>query len=374
MVHGRFLRIFLSWLVALLCWQHNVYSPRAEGANSDEWQKTRKSLEPLLRKVADEYKSNQESIRTWQGTVSYELKQSHNGDSSTLRKAVISFAIDIPNQKLFSCYKETEDAGGPAATEIVGCLHEESTKTVYRDISFQPEDITDVEKLRSMKGVLVTTAEHFGFNSSKRNIEIFNPLAWTHVGGPSVPNRFNYYAQFCGEDKEAKNVLIKHAGNLVTLRIGKPESILNEYTVDLNKKSGLVSFISQENNKKSRQWKCELQSVSNVWIPRQIVMVSKSGRITETLDWRDNKVNVPINEEMFSLKNLGVRRGDRGTDLRTQSKYIIEGDEFAPPRDLGMDELKRSSPFKSTFVIIAVVLIILCVVLLVYRRFRRNTQ
>ncbi len=120
------------------------------------------------------------------------------------------------------------------------------------------------------------------------------------------------------------NVEFELNGDLLTFKRKSSSS----YTLDLGKSAHPVS-----NKTSTRTWSSTLQEVSGFWIPKEIHLTKNLNNNTteeQTMKWSDQTINRSIPEKEFSLASLGIRRGDLGSDNRTNTAFTVEGDEFLP--------------------------------------------
>ena len=83
------------------------------------------------------------------------------------------------------------------------------------------------------------------------------------------------------------------------------------FVVDLNKGAMITAFDNEWTNENgSKKWKCELEQVSGVWVPKSIHSeLHRPGLEIEISEYifSDQKVNFTINPKDFSPVKLGVR-------------------------------------------------------------------
>ena len=126
----------------------------------------------------------------------------------------------------------------------------------------------------------------------------------------------------------------------------------------------------------THRWTCELQQVSGVWIPNKITIEighSEGSYSTEDITWTHQKINEPIDEKLWTVPSLGVRRGDQGFDARTETTFIVEGDEYLP--SLEQEEIEaffKKHEYRWTFVHYVMIFIgVLMIIAACYMKYRR---
>jgi hypothetical protein len=117
----------------------------------------------------------------------------------------------------------------------------------------------------------------------------------------------------------------------------------SHYTFDM-KRGGCVVFY------KSGKfiWNCELQQIAGVWIPLKITeesVFSNNHYKILTMTWTAQKINEPIDEKLWTVPSLGVRRGTLGFDARTGTSFTVDGDEYLPsPEQEEFEQILKNAP------------------------------
>jgi hypothetical protein len=177
---------------------------------------------------------------------------------------------------------------------------------------------------------------------------------------------------FSQEDTSHIKVILKDG--LLTI-----ESVIQDnlarYTVDMNCGSMPVEFLSVNAEKRGTHWKCCLQNVDGIWIPEETMMItdlSDGTREWTRYHWKKNVLNKPIDQSVFSLDSLGLHRGTRVYDYRTDEEYIISDNKYPPFPDQTAVP-KRHTWFNNVFMAIGLVMIVIAF-LLKYLKWRSKLR
>jgi hypothetical protein len=137
------------------------------------------------------------------------------------------------------------------------------------------------------------------------------------------------------------------------------------YTWDLNR-GGCTTFYKSG----TRVWNCDLQEVSTIWIPKKILIsyiILETGEyITEEMVWKKQMLNEPIDEKLWTMASLGVRRGDFGYDERIDKAFIVTGNEYLPSlkEEEALRSISQSKHPYSRYIIITISLLLIIFALL----------
>ena len=202
----------------------------------------------LFNLVAKKHKENLDRLRTWQGRAQFERT---NGERREL--AVIDFSVDREN--------------------LV-----RSAKYVSGDIS------------------IVVTRRDAAFNKYSLRPTDFNPFNWTTFFGKDIALRFGVFYEPGGAERDYPGLTLLKKGDLIILRLGLGDAV-NQYTVDMHRGACLVAYDGHhgpEDRRSMDKWRCTLQSVSGVWIPKKTTSeeVSEKGeKSSMSIEWTNNVVN-----------------------------------------------------------------------------------
>jgi hypothetical protein len=148
------------------------------------------------------------------------------------------------------------------------------------------------------------------------------------------------------------------------------KSAYARYAVDLDKGGMPIEVLSIDSGK-GVHWKCNLQKVSNIWIPKEtfeVMDLTDGTREWEKCTWLKNSLNVPISDDSFSLKVLKLHRGTLVYDYRTGVEHVIEGEEY-PPLPGTLPEYKRATYFRYVIITLGILMIVTAL-FIEYRKWR----
>jgi hypothetical protein len=331
------------------------------------------SIEPLKFAIG-KLKSNIEQIRTWSGNV--KLEGFHNGPDpgaeytnfagSPSDVVNISFWSDIVSGKSSCQYqftkKGTQGFRDETCTLFVDGLSYEISR--FQNVSQVKKDGLSYESKLVMKPVDKN-------NVSRLLATHFIPIEKTDYN--NLVFILNGYIEIAQKEPANKtshiHVSVKDKVLIIESTI---KSAYARYAVDLDKGGMPIEVLSIDGGK-GVHWKCNLQKVSNIWIPKETFMVmdlTDGTREWAKYTWLKNSLNVPISDDSFSLKVLKVHRGTLVYDYRTGLEHVIEGEEY-PPLPGMMPEYKRTAYFRYAIITLGILMIVTSL-FIKYRQWRAS--
>ena len=295
----------------------------------------------IARRIVDLAESNWGSIRTWTGTVLFTREKMKDVDSMIVESCYenkIIFYYDVA-KNWFVAIKEPVRAYD---TEE-GIKKDQYRYVMYQGMLFKDDlyyafssDPVNVKKVMERRLDITPTF--------KNNYFFFDPMMAATSSVPMESAVFHKTMLFSDEQinlwlkrgQTMEEILARKAewqrNGITGMTFAESNGIVteeyvgNRYVVDLNKGG---NYLLNEGG--GRKWSAEYQHISGVWIPKKIVDLSQQpdGRFIRTAKiWTNQKINEPIPDDIFSIKTLGVRRGDTVYDERTGTVAKIEGSEY----------------------------------------------
>lgn len=125
---------------------------------------------------------------------------------------------------------------------------------------------------------------------------------------------------------------VKREGGLVTLEVqfGENNDKIEKYIFDLSIGGNLIEYYNKTPTADNIR-KYEYETNSGVWVLKSYkytnVTRRKDGdlRTTRSINWGNSVVNVPFEEDEFTLEKLGLRQGDDIHDRRLNMRYKYGG-------------------------------------------------
>jgi hypothetical protein len=329
---------------------------------------------PLLERIGNEYSANRDRIRTWRGKIEFTRKvgTAGNGPLKEVEKAVIRFVYDGEKQRWLSLREQTWV--GEQGKELLFQSAMLADDGYYIYDSYSPEHFPH----RFLPTLRIHTAAEGRETNRIKWAGDFRPLDTSTTGG-DVSGLMLGYAKLLkeGEDLTKRRTLTRN-GNLAKVRIESPD-LINEYVFDLDTSCSLVEFVSKGSNP-SLVWKCKIEKVNGVFVPRELTSDVLRGKEREVQEmrWIDHILNEPISKDEFTIVNMGVHRGDRVHDYRTDAEYELTDGKLPPQSTPGIarelrQTAKRPSHLPHYLFLVGLFLLAAVVSLIIYRR-RRSPQ
>ena len=155
---------------------------------------------------------------------------------------------------------------------------------------------------------------------------------FTDPGGESIHGRLMFLYNNAN-DERLSEWYVKQARDIVTLEVqfGDNNENIEKYVFNLSLAGNLIKYLNMTPNAENiREY--EYEEKSGVWIQKSYKKMNitqrKNGemsRSTRTINWSNSIVNVPFDEDEFTVEKLGLKRGDRVSDHRIGKGYIYDG-------------------------------------------------
>jgi len=347
---------------------------------------------PIMEKVANRIQENAESIRTWQGKVHYNRKEP---TESWVDNMVIEFYVDRVRdwRSVVSTHIKTEIGGAPQPLGVIGILLMDDLCYVYRGINpdgpipipgsdgvrmfSSLEEMDGVDIMPSYLGGHLRTMQRSVFPFSDGNLkDNFDPIYVISHRSKSLPLSVmhNLVEVVRRGDTYKSEILIKSEDNLVEVNWKQPfDRNPNRYIYDLSKGGNcILEELPDNTSEEPALRKVEYANIGGLFVPRK-VDYNLRGRIHETMEFVEQKINEPIDESVFTPVFLGARRGDRSSDERTKVFSTITDPSF-PEREPIRDLRKQSGFLYRNALAIIGLLLVMTWAFLRYRRWWANPQ
>lgn len=295
----------------------------------------------LLELVAKENQANRSSLRTWRGKVQVESSTRglpHKQSNSTT-KSTISFAWEGASSRYIflsdQAWQDPEARPANAPPTIYwGAIR--TTEGYFRIRPWKGERTPGGRK--AVTSVFDRPSLVIGPRASESRGEFspdFDPFLYMEVLG-DVADRWLMVLHDNWDVRGFDTTRVSRVGEIVTISIDQPGVLKQRFTFDLEKGGSLVSLSAQDDLVRSERT-CEYDKVGGVWVP-SFCKASRSYSdvvLERDIKWAENLVNQPLPPGSFSLKRLGLEKGDPVSDRRsgTHSDFVEadDSDEPKPP-------------------------------------------
>jgi hypothetical protein len=134
----------------------------------------------------------------------------------------------------------------------------------------------------------------------------------------------------------------------------------------------------------SESWKNRYESVDGVWLPAYVEFENRSPTVVlhREMTWSGHELNRPVDPAEFSVAALDPRPGDRVRDVRSNSEYMVDRDEYARQKR-GLAAVNRkvvgatppvTAASRWRMIVGANLIVLTVVVLLLWTRSRRKAR
>lgn len=127
------------------------------------------------------------------------------------------------------------------------------------------------------------------------------------------------------------NHYVKRDGDLVILQVSPDETRTERHVFDLSKGGNLVEYYNKSRNVVNTK-SYTYEEKSGIWILKSYKWTNinprKNGEISKTMrtiKWSNSIVNVPFEEDEFTVEKLGVKVADHISDHRINKGYRYDG-------------------------------------------------
>jgi hypothetical protein len=285
----------------------------------------------LLKTIALKHKANLESILTWKGEA-FEERASTRGDS---------YDYMLKNKCVFA-YDQLEDA--------VRWNREP------QEIRFVKNGKTQYSTFSNYNSAMIKRQTSFDYqgsgldrnNKATYHLVIGQPARVERKGNHGLDPR--YFFKNCRDIPIYKKLMnlydiannpkfvepkpvetyVKREEDHVTLTIDttvKGQPIMEKFVFDLSAGGNLVEYYNKGPTYENHR-EYEYEEKSGVWVLKSFKKMNithrKNGEVsrsTRTINWSSSIVNVPFEEDEFTLEKLGVKHGDDIHDLKVGMRY-----------------------------------------------------
>lgn len=285
----------------------------------------------LLKIIALKHKSNFESILTWKGEA-FEERTSTRGDwYEYMIKNKCTFAYDQLRDAV-RWNKEPQECRrvqhGEQQLDFIG-EDNNYNSTMFKDGTYfkysgfgQPND-----KNKVFHNLVIGETEMAKGSEG----HCLDPRYFlSYPGGITIYSRLMLLYNHAN-DKTEVGRSVKREGDLVTLQYSPDETRTSREVYDLSARGNMVEYYSKTPTVEITK-NYTYEKKSGVWILKSFVITTinhrKNGEIqkwTRMVNWTNSVVNVPFEEDEFTLEKLGVKHGDHISDHRVNKGYRYEG-------------------------------------------------
>jgi len=286
-----------------------------------------------LNLAATEWQANFERIATWRGRVVITGRSTYKDRPEIRTSYAAEFLCDRnanATRWKWSCERDAKVVGGkevPRFEPAFSC-------GMIKNQAFYSLD--EVRKSQQKRGQYVATIfplekARAGFTSSD-----FDPTFFLTRNGQKLSDWFLFFYRK-PDSHGFFGASVKREGERVILENRREgHSLVNRYEADLSQGGNLVVYDTVSDTGSTRR-RFRYEQVASVWVPKEVTyenVKKQQGRTTfRKLSWVENIVNEPCAEDEFSLAKLGLRRGDRVHDSRSNVDFIVHGTDFPPADD-----------------------------------------
>jgi hypothetical protein len=284
----------------------------------------------LLRYVATTYKENKAKVQTWQGKASVQSRTLYEkGARGQDYSATVHFVFDRAGKSVrwnntlekWSRIANGQEDPQPVPQITNGMVMPEA---FYRYGSYgSPGNPAN----RPLTLTIASFEDPFNGRIQPQLYD-FNPLYYLETSRGDVARDLSGYIAMA-DDPRLGRIKVIREGDRVTIDMGM-DDVQQYYTVSLNRGCNPIHYGNTAPGWASQyRWVYELRD--GIWLPKTWTeTVHEGDRRDEErkVTFVENRVNQPVEPAAFSLPRLGVQRGDKVQDRRTQpvSQYQYEGE------------------------------------------------
>ena len=301
----------------------------------------------LLKTVAERHKANFEAILTLKGEA-LETRTSTRGDWYDLTiKNKCTFAYErlqdvarwnkYPQE--YSCIKY----GKPRPDILATYKNHNAVMLKYKSYY----EYAGLEQPNDKNKVVHTLVIGPASMAKGRGGHCLDPRYFLADPGGATVHRRLMLIYDNANDEEAVGWSVKREGELVTLQHSPDETRISKNVYDLSAGANMVEYYHKTPTLEISQH-YSYEQKSGVWILKSFkkthVSRLKSGDIrksTRSINWTNSVVNVPFEQDEFTVEKLGLKRGDLISDHRIKMGYRYEGFLRDPAENQGGSESKK---------------------------------
>ncbi|MBN2183391.1 MAG: redoxin domain-containing protein [Sedimentisphaerales bacterium] len=287
----------------------------------------------LLKTVALKNKANFDSILTWKGEA-FEERTSTRGDwYDYMMKNKCTFAYDQLRDAV-RWNKEPQEYRFTNHGESMVPILAFYNSTMIKDRTYfnyygneQPNDKSKIDYYLVIGDPALAKGEQD---------HCLDPRVFlTYPGGVTIHSRLMLLYNHAN-DKTEVGRSVKREGDLVILQFSD-ETRMSREVYDLSAGGNMVDYYSKSPTVEITM-NYTYEEKSGVWIlksfKKQNINHRKNGEVSKwarTTNWTNSVVNVPFEEDEFTMEKLGVKQGARVSDHRIPRVYIYKGTLIESP-------------------------------------------
>lgn len=282
----------------------------------------------LLKTVALQHKANFESILTWKGEAFEERTSTIGNWFDSMIKNKCTFAYD-QLQDAVRWNKEPQESRCINHGEPQTIIHANYNSAMFKDQSYY--EYTGFEQPDDKNKVVYHLAiGEPKMASGKQNHGLDPRYLFADAPGAPIHGKLMFLYNNAN-DERASGWSVKREGDLVTLQISPDETRTQKEVYDLSAGGNLVEYYNKTPTAEITK-SYTYEEKSGVWVLKSFKKTNiahrKNGdvhKITRTINWSNSVVNVPFEEDEFTVEKLGVKHGDLISDHKIGIGYIYGG-------------------------------------------------
>ncbi|HEX7379444.1 MAG TPA: hypothetical protein VF278_20140 [Pirellulales bacterium] len=272
----------------------------------------------LLRTTVDAYRDNLRRLKSWQARIEL-TRLTRKSVLPRESRATIDFSYDRSRDSTTWHWSPDESAPNPGPPgspldPITGVRSKELGGSAH--IGLIPR--------RSESEPRVAQVFPEGQLKPGLGAEEFDPLLF-FTNQQEIGAMLDHYIEVA-DGARVNHTSVRRERDVVILDVDTPKR-LTRFEFDLTKSGNLTFFLSDAKDTQGRlgEWRCEYAHIAGVWVPDKVTRHRLNRGTREEMDityrWLENKVNVPVAAEAFSLERLGARPGDIVADNRAGVEF-----------------------------------------------------
>ena len=309
----------------------------------------------LLRQVANGWRANFESIRTWKGVGKVTMLQKEDKEEGLVverREADAHFAYDAESAARRWRWHYTllgSNKTGAMKTNLRGQDFEQTSSAMFKDGAYYRFEFWDKPSETRKHTVWIGNADNPRIKVRDSGTDLDPLFFFRHNRLRTVHDRLKLTIDALEnpDDKYRKGISVERQGNIVTLKSDSSSTI---YEYDLSKGFNLVKM-KKEFTSEEKQWErtylYEWQEKDGVYYPKGYSYTEHaSGKaglpvvLKREIVFEDVEFNEPLGESEFSLESLGVKPGDKVMDRIIGANYVY-GTPDSKEAIVDIDELEE---------------------------------
>jgi beta-lactamase regulating signal transducer with metallopeptidase domain len=284
----------------------------------------------LLRYVVATYQENKNKIQTWQGKATVEEDTVyHQGMMGHEYSAKVQFVFDRARKSLrwnTTLEQWTRIEKGTKTPQPVPQVSNgmQTPEALYRLGPSWGSPVNPAQR------PLTLTIWSPGVSSGGRiqpQLHDFNPLFYLETSRGDVARDLSAYLGWADQPGLSSMKVIRE-GDEVTIDMGG-DDFFSRITLSLSQGCNPIRYESAESSGSTWRYRWTYELRDGIWLPKtwtETVRDKGNRDANRKVTFVENRVNQPVEPTAFAISRLGLQRGDRVEDRRTQQKYQYEGD------------------------------------------------